>query len=175
MSGLSHIDVHGRASMVDVGDKPESERRAVAEAVVSMGRETLAAIVEEGVPKGDVIATAQLAGIMAAKRTGDLIPLCHPLSLTHVRVDIEPDPELPGLHITAEASLRGRTGVEMEVLTAVSVAALTVYDMCKAMDRGMEIGGVRLLLKQGGVSGTWRRAVEHAAPQPGKESGEDGR
>jgi cyclic pyranopterin phosphate synthase len=179
MSELSHLDDQGRARMVDVGGKPESERRAVAEAVVVMGLETLDAIVEDGVPKGDVIATAHLAGIMAAKRTHELIPLCHPLSLTHVRVDIEPDAGLPGVRITAEARLRGRTGVEMEALTAASVAALTVYDMCKAIDRGMEIANVRLLLKEGGRSGTWRRTEEggEAPPSPLRPagSGDDGK
>ena len=176
MSELSHLDDQGRARMVDVGGKPESERRAVAEAVVAMGLETLDAIVEDGVPKGDVIATAQLAGIMAAKRTHELIPLCHPLSLTHVRVDIEPDSGLPGVRITAEARLRGRTGVEMEALTAASVAALTVYDMCKAIDRGMEITDVRLLLKEGGRSGTWRRTEEgdEAPPSPLRPAGSGG-
>jgi len=178
MSELSHLDDQGRARMVDVGGKPESERRAVAEAFVIMGLETLEAIVEDGVPKGDVIATAQLAGIMAAKRTHELIPLCHPLSLTHVRVDIEPDSGSPGVRITAEVRLRGRTGVEMEALTAVSVAALTVYDMCKAIDRGMEITGVRLLLKEGGRSGTWQRAEPPAPappPRPRTASGDDGK
>ena len=178
MSELSHLDDQGRARMVDVGGKPESERRAVAEAFVIMGLETLEAIVEDGVPKGDVIATAQLAGIMAAKRTHELIPLCHPLSLTHVRVDIEPDSGSPGVRITAEVRLRGRTGVEMEALTAVSVAALTVYDMCKAIDRDMEITGVRLLLKEGGRSGTWQRAEPPAPappPRPRTASGDDGK
>jgi cyclic pyranopterin monophosphate synthase len=177
MSGLSHLDAQGRASMVDVGDKPESERRAVAEATVRMSIDTLDAIAEDGVPKGDVIATAQLAGIMAAKRTGDLIPLCHPLSITHVRVDVAPDPGVPGVRITAEVSLRSRTGVEMEALTAVSVAALTVYDMCKAIDRGMEITDVRLLLKEGGTSGTWRRpepAASATRRPPSPVSGDDG-
>ena len=176
MSELSHLDDQGRARMVDVGGKPESERRAVAEAVVVMGLETLDAIVEDGVPKGDVIATAQLAGIMAAKRTHELIPLCHPLSLTHVRVDIQPDAGLPGVRITSEARLRGRTGVEMEALTAASVAALTVYDMCKAIDRGMEITDVRLLLKEGGRSGTWRRTEEggEAPPSPLRPAGSGG-
>jgi cyclic pyranopterin phosphate synthase len=154
---LSHLDERGRARMVDVGAKDETERRAVAEAFVIMAPETLAVIQDEAVPKGDVVAAARLAGIMAAKRTHELIPLCHPLNLTHVGVDVDADARLPGLRIVAEARLRGRTGVEMEALVAASVAALTVYDMCKAVDRGMQIGPVRLLEKSGGRSGVWRR------------------
>jgi cyclic pyranopterin monophosphate synthase len=157
VSDLSHLDERGRARMVDVGAKDETERRAVAEAFVIMAPETLAVIQDEAVPKGDVVAAARLAGIMAAKRTHELIPLCHPLNLTHVGVDVEADAHLPGLRIVAEARLRGRTGVEMEALVAASVAALTVYDMCKAVDRGMQIGPVRLLEKSGGRSGVWRR------------------
>lgn len=157
MSDLSHIDERGRARMVDVGGKDETDRRARAEAFVRMAPETLALIEDEAVPKGDVIAAARLAGIMAAKRTHELIPLCHPLALSAVAVDIAEDAGLPGLHIVAEARLRGRTGVEMEALVAASVAALTVYDMCKAVDRGMEVVRVRLLEKSGGRSGLWRR------------------
>jgi cyclic pyranopterin monophosphate synthase len=157
MSGLSHVDARGRARMVDVGAKDETERVARAEARVLMAAETLAVIEDQAVPKGDVLATARLAGIMAAKRTHELIPLCHQLNLSVVRVDIEPDRGLPGLRVTTEARLRGRTGVEMEALVAASVAALTIYDMCKAVDRGMELTGVRLLEKSGGRSGTWRR------------------
>jgi cyclic pyranopterin monophosphate synthase len=157
VSDLSHLDERGRARMVDVGAKDETERRAVAEAFVIMAPETLAVIQDEAVPKGDVVAAARLAGIMAAKRTHELIPLCHPLNLTHVGVDVEADARLPGLRIVTEARLRGRTGVEMEALVAASVAALTVYDMCKAVDRGMQIGPVRLLEKSGGRSGAWRR------------------
>lgn len=157
MSDLTHIDERGRARMVDVGGKPETERRARAEAFVRMAPETLALIEDEAVPKGDVIAAARLAGIMAAKRTHELIPLCHPLALSAVAVDIAADRAAPGLRIVAEARLRGRTGVEMEALVAASVAALTVYDMCKAVDRGMEVTGLRLLEKSGGRSGAWRR------------------
>jgi len=154
---LSHLDERGRASMVDVGAKDETERVARAEAAVVMAPETLAIIVDEAVPKGDVVAAARLAGIMAAKRTHELIPLCHQLNLTKVAVELEPDASLPGLRIVTEARLRGRTGVEMEALVAASVAALTVYDMCKAVDRGMEVSGVRLLEKSGGRSGHWAR------------------
>jgi cyclic pyranopterin phosphate synthase len=154
---LSHLDERGRARMVDIGDKQQTERRAVAGAVVRMAPETLAAILDEAAPKGDVIAAARLAGIMAAKKTHELIPLCHPLPLSFVGVEIEAADEVPGLRITSEVRLTGRTGAEMEALTAASVACLTVYDMCKAIDRGMEIGPVRLLEKSGGRSGTWKR------------------
>ncbi len=157
MNGLSHLDEQGRARMVDVAGKPETERVARAEARVLMARATLDAIRDARVPKGDVVATARLAGIMAAKRTHELIPLCHPLALTFVGVEVEADDEAPGLHVTTEARLVGRTGVEMEALVAASVAALTVYDMCKAIDRGIEVTGVRLLEKSGGASGHWRR------------------
>ncbi|MCP5179463.1 MAG: cyclic pyranopterin monophosphate synthase MoaC [Pseudomonadales bacterium] len=154
MSRLTHIDEHGRASMVDVSDKAETARIAVARAELRMAPETLAAIVENRVHKGEVLATARIAGIQAAKRCAELIPLCHPLMLSRVGVEFEvraPD----CLVIEAECRLTGRTGVEMEALTAVSVAALTVYDMCKAMDRGMVIRETRLVHKSGGKSGTW--------------------
>ena len=157
MARLSHLDERGRAAMVDVGAKDETERLARAEAAVVMAPRTLALILDEKAPKGDVLAVARVAGIMAAKRTHELIPLCHQLALSKVAVEIEPDEALPGLRIVAEARLRGRTGVEMEALVAASVTALTVYDMCKAVDRGMEVTGVRLLEKSGGRSGTWRR------------------
>jgi cyclic pyranopterin phosphate synthase len=160
MSGFSHLDARGRARMVDVGDKDETERVARAEARVVMAPATLAMIRDEAAPKGDVIAVARLAGIMAAKRTHELIPLCHQLNLSAVAVDIEPEEALPGLRVVSEARLRGRTGVEMEALVAASVAALTIYDMCKAVDRGMEVTAVRLLEKSGGRSGTWRRAAD---------------
>ncbi len=160
MSDLTHIDERGRARMVDVGGKDETERRARAEALVRMAPETLALIADEAVPKGDVVAAARLAGIMAAKRTHELIPLCHPLPLEAVAVDVTEDRALPGLRIVAEARLRGRTGVEERELVAAAVAALTVYDMCKAVDRGMEVVHVRLLEKSGGRSGTWRRGDE---------------
>ena len=154
---LSHLDERGHARMVDVGGKDETERLARAEALVVMAPATLRLIADGAVPKGDVFGTARLAGIMAAKRTHELIPLCHQLNLSAVHVEIAPEPGLPGLRITTEARLRGRTGVEMEALVAASVAALTVYDMCKAVDRGMEVRAVRLLAKSGGRSGTWRR------------------
>jgi cyclic pyranopterin phosphate synthase len=143
--------------MVDVGDKKESARTARAEGSIKMSAETLAAVESNTVVKGDVIAAARIAGIMAAKRTAELIPLCHPIALTDAGVEIEIDHELPGLHVFGWASTQGRTGVEMEALTAVSVALLTVYDMAKAMDRGMEISAVRLLEKRGGKSGDWKR------------------
>ena len=157
MSGLSHLDDRGRARMVDVAGKPETERVARAEASVIMAPATLAVIRDGRVPKGDVAATARLAGIMAAKRTHELIPLCHPLLLSFARVEIEVDEALPGVRVTTEMRLVGRTGVEMEALVAASVAALTVYDMCKAIDRGIEITALRLLEKDGGKSGHWRR------------------
>jgi len=142
--------------MVDVGAKDETTRVAVAEGMVAMRPETLAMIVEGNAKKGDVIGTARLAGIMAAKRTHELIPLCHPLLLTKVSVDIEADPALPGLKVTALARVTGRTGVEMEALTAATVACLTIYDMAKAVDRGMVISNVRLVSKTGGKSGDFR-------------------
>lgn len=157
MKDLSHVDAEGRARMVDVGGKAETARSARAEGSIRMSSETLAAIDRNAVSKGDVIATARIAGIMAAKKTAELIPLCHPLPLTDVGVDFDVDHSLPGLRITGWASTQGRTGVEMEALTAVTVALLTVYDMAKALDREMEISGVRLLEKRGGKSGDWKR------------------
>ena len=173
MTELSHIDASGQAHMVDVGDKEETERAARAEARVVMAAETLAVILDQAVPKGDVIAAARLAGIMAAKRTDELIPLCHQLNLTAVTVHIDADAALPGLRIVADVSLRGRTGVEMEALVAASVAALTIYDMCKAVDRGMEVTGVRLLEKRGGRSGEWRRGAGDDGVPRGGAAGED--
>ncbi|MBX5201091.1 cyclic pyranopterin monophosphate synthase MoaC [Rhizobium sp. NZLR1] len=155
-ANLTHIDASGEAHMVDVSDKAETLRIATAEGYVKMAPETLALIRQGNAKKGDVIGTARLAGIMAAKRTADLIPLCHPLMLTKVTVAIEEDAALPGLRVTATAKLTGKTGVEMEALTAVSVACLTIYDMAKAADKTMEIGGVRLLEKSGGKSGNFR-------------------
>ena len=156
MSGnLTHLDASGAANMVDVADKDHTTRVAVAESAVTMAPSTLELIVSGNAKKGDVLGTARLAGIMAAKRTHELIPLCHPLALTKVQVDIEPDTSLPGLRIRAMAKVTGQTGVEMEALTAASVAALTVYDMAKAVDRGMSIGPTRLLEKSGGKSGDW--------------------
>ncbi|MGV1768990.1 cyclic pyranopterin monophosphate synthase MoaC [Agrobacterium vitis] len=156
MSGLTHIGAAGEAHMVDVGDKVETVRVAIAEGHIRMAPETLALIRDGNAKKGDVIGTARLAGIMAAKRTADLIPLCHPLMLTKVSVDITEDTTLPGLRVTATVKLTGKTGVEMEALTAVSVACLTIYDMAKAADKTMEIGGVRVVEKTGGKSGPFR-------------------
>jgi cyclic pyranopterin phosphate synthase len=153
---LSHLDSAGKADMVDVGAKAETERVAVAEGSVVMQRETLDMILSGDARKGDVLGTARIAGIMAAKRTHELIPLCHPLLLTKVAIDIEPDEALPGLRVRALARVTGRTGVEMEALTAASVACLTVYDMAKAVDRGMVISGIRLVEKSGGKSGDYR-------------------
>ena len=156
MSALTHIGASGEAHMVDVGAKASTERVAIAAGKVVMRAETLALVLSGNAKKGDVIGTARIAGIMAAKRTSELIPLCHPLALTSVSVDISPDPALPGLSVRAEAKTHGQTGVEMEALTAVSVVCLTIYDMAKAVDRGMRIEGVRLIEKRGGKSGLWR-------------------
>jgi indole-3-glycerol phosphate synthase len=153
--GFTHLDAEGRARMVDISDKQETDRVAIAGARVVMRPETLERIRSGDVAKGDVLAVARLAGIMAAKRTAELIPLCHPLALTSVEVDLECAPERSAVEITATCKLRGRTGVEMEALTAASVAALTVYDMCKAVDRGMVVTDLRLLRKSGGKSGNW--------------------
>jgi cyclic pyranopterin phosphate synthase len=150
---LSHIDPQGRARMVDVGYKPDTDRIAIARGEVWMQPETLALIREGALKKGDLITTAELAGVMAAKKTADLIPLCHPLPLTQVTVELDLEEGIPGVIITARARTRGKTGVEMEALTAVSVAALTVYDMAKAVDKGMQIRNIRLLEKRGGQSG----------------------
>jgi len=150
---LSHLDEQGRARMVDVGSKPDTERVAVAKGEIIMRPETLALIQEGGIPKGDVLAVAQVAGVMAAKRVAELIPMCHPLLLTHVQVDFAPDEERGLIEIVATVKTTGKTGVEMEALTAVSVAALTIYDMCKAVDRAMRITNVRLVRKSGGKSG----------------------
>lgn len=154
---LTHIDASGEAHMVDVGDKTETIRVAVAEGFVKMKPETLALIRDGNAKKGDVIGTARLAGIMAAKQTANLIPLCHPLMLTKVAVDITEDATLPGLRVEAMVKLSGKTGVEMEALTAVSIACLTIYDMAKAADKAMEIVNIRLLEKSGGKSGDFRR------------------
>jgi cyclic pyranopterin monophosphate synthase len=157
---LTHISADGRADMVDVGDKAVTARSATASGAVAMARETLDLILSGNAKKGDVIATARIAGIMAAKKTHDLIPLCHPLALTKISVEIEPDSSLPGLRVTASAGLEGKTGVEMEALTAVSVACLTIYDMAKAADRGMRIVDIQIEEKTGGRSGTWRAKAE---------------
>lgn len=153
---LTHLDAAGAAHMVDVGAKAETGRVALAEGTVTMSADTLEAIEAGNVKKGDVVAVSRIAGIMAAKRTADLIPLCHPVALSAVSVDLAPDPALPGFRVTARAATTGRTGVEMEALTAVSAACLTLYDMAKALDRGMTIGGIRLVSKSGGRSGDWR-------------------
>lgn len=151
---LTHLDEKGQARMVDVSAKDETHREAVAAGEITMAPETLALIQEGGMPKGDVLAVARIAGIMAAKRTSELIPLCHPLPLTHVSLDFAFDETRSAIEITATARCKGPTGVEMEALTAVSVAALAIYDMCKAVDRRMQIGHIRLLRKSGGKSGT---------------------
>ena len=152
-TGLTHLDEQGRANMVDVGWKQDTEREAVARGFVSMQGETLRLVKEGLMKKGDVLTTARLAGIMGAKQTSQLIPLCHPIPLNHVSVDLEVDEHGNGIHITATAKTEAKTGVEMEALTAVSVAALTLYDMCKSVDRGMRIQDVRLVSKRGGKSG----------------------
>jgi cyclic pyranopterin phosphate synthase len=152
--------------MVDVSEKPPSARRAVAEALVVMDQETLTLIIDGHATKGDVLAVAELAGIMAAKRTAELIPLCHPIALTDVGVEITPDRKASALRITAHAATVGQTGVEMEALTAASVAALTAYDMLKSADRGISIEGVRLLEKRGGKSGVWQRDANRDGSRP---------
>jgi cyclic pyranopterin phosphate synthase len=162
MSELTHFDEQGASRMVDVSAKPSTDRRARASGLVRMEPSTLALILDRGLSKGDVLGVARLAGIMAAKRTGDLIPLCHPLGLDAVEVGFSVVGDRT-LKIEATARMTGRTGVEMEALTAVSVAALTVYDMCKAVDRSMSIDGVRLEEKSGGRSGDYRRAEEQPA------------
>jgi cyclic pyranopterin phosphate synthase len=155
-TGLTHIGAQGEAHMVDVGSKADTERTAIAEGAVTMQAATLRMILDGNAKKGDVLGTARIAGIMAAKKAHELIPLCHPLLLTKVSVDIEADETLPGLKVTALARVTGKTGVEMEALTAASVACLTIYDMAKAVDRGMVITGVRLVEKTGGKSGDYR-------------------
>lgn len=154
---LSHVDTDGRPKMVDVGSKPETARRAVAEGRIRLSPEAFEALAGNLNPKGDVLSVAELAGTTGAKKTADLIPLCHPIVLDHVDVSATPDPELPGVHVVASASSVGRTGVEMEALTAVTVALLTVYDMVKAAGHDMEMQDVRLLEKSGGKSGLWKR------------------
>ncbi|MBY6241472.1 cyclic pyranopterin monophosphate synthase MoaC [Methylosinus sp. Sm6] len=157
MSALTHLSNKGEAHIVDVSDKPETKRVARARGRIVMKAATLALALEGQAKKGDVFGVARIAGIMAAKRTHELIPLCHPLPVTKIAVDVEPDEALPGVTVMAEVSVTGKTGVEMEALTAVSVALLTVYDMLKAVDRFMRIEGVELLEKRGGRSGEWRR------------------
>ncbi|MCR9085610.1 MAG: cyclic pyranopterin monophosphate synthase MoaC [Rhodobacteraceae bacterium] len=158
MSGLTHFDGKGDAHMVDVSGKPVTDRTAVAEGAVQMTAETLAVITEGRAKKGDVLSVARLAGIMGAKRTADLIPLCHPLPITKVAVELTADPDLPGVRIEATVRTSGQTGVEMEALSAVSIAALTLYDMVKAVEKSMVITGIRLLKKDGGKSGSYQAA-----------------
>ena len=155
MTGLSHFDADGQAHMVDVSAKDTTNREAVAEGQVRMTAQTLAYVTEGRAKKGDVLGIARIAGIMAAKKTADLIPLCHPLALTRVALDLVADPALPGIRITATVRTAGQTGVEMEALTAVSVACLTVYDMLKAVQKNMQIDGIRLIRKDGGKSGLY--------------------
>lgn len=158
--GFTHLDAEGRPRMVDVGDKAVTRRVAVAEGRIVASPDTVRAIIEGTAPKGNVLTVAQLAGIMGAKRTADLIPLCHPLPLSSVEVELEADEALPGVRARATARVDARTGVEMEALTAVAVALLTIYDMCKARDRGMCIEAIRLVRKEGGRSGTWEAGAE---------------
>ena len=161
---LSHVDESGRAKMVGVGDKPVTHRICVARGEVRMAAETLACIAEGRIPKGDVLLTARLAGIQAAKRTDEWIPLCHSLPLDGVEIDLTPDPSGPRVRIEARVDAHARTGVEMEALVAVSAASLTVYDMCKAIDRAISISGIELVSKSGGKTGVWTRPGETAAP-----------
>lgn len=156
MADLTHLDEQGRARMVDIGGKADTQRVAIAEGRIAMSDAALAAIRDGTVPKGDVLAAARIAGIMAAKKTAELIPLCHPLALDSVTIDFAF--EANAVRVTAQTALTGRTGVEMEALTAASVALLTIYDMAKAVDKGMVISGIRLLEKRGGKSGLWRAA-----------------
>lgn len=154
---LTHFDARGRAHMVDVGGKPATQRRAVAEGHIRMQRPTLALIVEGKHKKGDVLGIARIAGIQGAKRTAELIPLCHPIALTAIEIELEPQDASAGIYCRATASTTGPTGVEMEALTAVQVALLTIYDMCKAVDRGMTLNDIRLVEKSGGASSDWKR------------------
>ncbi len=158
MDKLTHFNSAGDAHMVDVGEKANTRRIAVCEGRISMQPDTLRLILEGGHKKGDVLGIARIAGIMAAKRTADLIPLCHPLNLTHVGLELNPTDDESAIHCQATVETHGQTGVEMEALTAVQIALLTIYDMCKAVDRGMTINGVRLVEKMGGKSGHWRRS-----------------
>ncbi len=159
MNEFTHLDADGRVRMVDVGGKADTRRTAIARGSVTMTPDTLARILDARVKKGNVLETARIAGVMAAKKTADLIPMCHPLNITHARIDFVPDTTASAIGIEAEVSLTGPTGVEMEAMTAVCVAALTIYDMCKSHDRGMVISGVSLVSKSGGKSGTWEVSV----------------
>ena len=160
MSGLTHFNKQGEAHMVDVGDKPATRRVAIAEGRISMQAETLALIQQGGHKKGDVLGIARIAGIMAAKKTSDLIPLCHPLALSHIAIDLVPDATSNSVLCTARVETTDQTGVEMEALTAVQISLLTIYDMCKAVDRGMTLDEIRLLEKSGGKSGLWQRGTD---------------
>ncbi|CAM1642729.1 cyclic pyranopterin monophosphate synthase MoaC [Bartonella apis] len=162
---LTHVNAKGEAHMVDVGGKHETDRIAIAHGSIKMARHTLEAIENGNAPKGDVLATARIAGIMGAKKTSELIPLCHPLMLTKIAVDITADHDLPGYQVTATVGLNGKTGVEMEALTAVSITCLTIYDMTKALDKSMVISNICLLEKRGGKSGTWKREENNASHQ----------
>jgi cyclic pyranopterin phosphate synthase len=162
MNKLTHFNQNGEAHMVDVGEKPATRRIAVAAGEIHMQPATLQLILSGGHKKGDVLGIARIAGIMAAKRTADLVPLCHPLMLTHVEVELTPHPEHHRIDCRATVETRGQTGVEMEALTATQIALLTLYDMCKAVDRGMTLDNIRLLEKQGGKSGHWRREPDTA-------------
>lgn len=156
MARLTHLDGQGRARMVDVSDKDATHRTATARAEVLLSPETLAVVIEGGTPKGDVLAVARIAGITGGKKTSELIPLTHPIGLDSLNVEITPDEDLPGIHIEATATTAGKTGVEMEAMTAVSIAALTVYDMLKGIERGIRVTDIRLVHKAGGKSGEWR-------------------
>lgn len=162
---LTHVNAKGEAHMVDVGGKHETDRIAIAHGSIKMAKHTLEAIENGNAPKGDVLATARIAGIMGAKKTSELIPLCHPLMLTKIAVDITADHDLPGYQVTATVGLNGKTGVEMEALTAVSITCLTIYDMAKALDKSMVISNICLLEKRGGKSGTWKREENNASHQ----------
>ncbi|HET7167637.1 MAG TPA: cyclic pyranopterin monophosphate synthase MoaC [Candidatus Limnocylindrales bacterium] len=171
---LSHVDRSGRPRMVDVSAKPITARRAVAEATVTMSADTLSLVIDGGGAKGDVLGVAELAGVMGGKRTSELIPLCHPLPLTDLQVSITPDRAAGALRIRAEAATTGQTGVEMEAMTAASVAALTVYDMVKGVERGVTIGGLRLVSKSGGKSGDWVRIEPDRAVADARRPGDRG-
>src|SRR3954470_19751923 len=169
---LTHVDRRGRPRMVDVSDKPATARRAVAEAEVAVSAETLSLVIDGGGSKGDVLTVAELAGVMGGKRTAELIPLCHPIPLTDLVVSITPDRAASVLRIRAEAATTAPTGVEMEAMTAASVAALTVYDMVKGVERGVEVRALRLVSKTGGKSGEWHRPSEGDAPKPRRRPGD---
>ncbi|MCK5385884.1 MAG: cyclic pyranopterin monophosphate synthase MoaC [Gammaproteobacteria bacterium] len=161
MSDLTHFNIRGEAHMVDVGEKNQTHRTAVCEGRITMQPETLEKILQGDNKKGDVLGIARIAGIMASKKTSDLIPLCHPLMLTHVDIDFTPEPNNNSIYCTCQVETRGQTGVEMEALTAIQVALLTIYDMCKAVDRGMTMTDIRLIEKKGGKSGHWQQSDEN--------------